>query len=89
MGDHSKCGINTMFNTGTVIGVFAALFGGDYHHTFVPSFSFGNPASGYEPYNFDKAIQTAQRVFHRRNKNLDETEQNILRKVYDNTFGKD
>lgn len=86
MGDHSKCGINSMFNTGTVVGVYAALFGGDYHRNFVPSFSFGNPHIGYSPYNFERAIATAERVFHRRNKILDQTEQNILRKVYDMTF---
>lgn len=40
MGDHSKCGINTMFNTGTVVGVSANIFGSGFPRNFVPSFSW-------------------------------------------------
>lgn len=85
MGDHSKCGINTMFNTGTVVGVNATLFGSDFHPKFVPSFSFGSPAAYYEKHDFQKAAQTAKLVMARRHKDFDSVEQNLLKKVYDIT----
>ena len=83
MGDHSKCGINSMFNTGTVVGVGAALFGTGFHPKFVPSFSFGSPGNLYETHDFGKFLTTAQTVMARRHKILDEIEQNLLKKVYD------
>jgi len=81
MGDHSKCGINTMFNTGTVVGVCANIFGGDFPPKFIPSFSWGGSA-GFIPYQLDKAFETAERVFERRHKVFDETEKGILKKVF-------
>lgn len=65
MGDHSKCGINTMFNTGTVVGVSANIFGSGFPRNFVPSFAWGG-ASGFTEYKVDKALATMQRVMERR-----------------------
>lgn len=88
MGDHSKCGINTMFNTGTVVGVCANIFGADFPPKFIPSFSWGG-ASGFTTYELDKAFETAARVFERRHKQFDETEKAILKKVFSITKGTD
>jgi UDP-N-acetylglucosamine diphosphorylase/glucosamine-1-phosphate N-acetyltransferase len=84
MGDHSKSGINTMFNTGTVVGVSANVFGGGFPRTFVPSYSWGG-ASGFIDYRIDKALEVAQRVMERRGLVLTEVEESILRTVYDLT----
>lgn len=82
MGDHSKCGINTMFNTGTVIGVNANVFGDGFQRNFVPSFAWGGK-SGYKQYLFDKAVQVARAVYKRRGMTFDETEEEILKAVFD------
>ncbi|MEI6853867.1 MAG: GlmU family protein [Bacteroidota bacterium] len=66
MGDHSKCGINTMFNTGTVVGVSANIVGHGFQRNFIPSFSWGSSMSGYTTYDVDKAIDVAKRVYERR-----------------------
>ena len=58
MGDHSKTGINSMLNTGTVIGVNVNLFGTGFPRNFIPSFSWGG-ANGFKIYNLNKAIQVA------------------------------
>jgi UDP-N-acetylglucosamine diphosphorylase/glucosamine-1-phosphate N-acetyltransferase len=84
MGDHSKCGINTMFNTGTVIGVSANIFGSGFPRNFVPSFSWGG-ASGFQVYKLHKVFEVASKVFERRKLDFDENEQNILSEVYDMT----
>lgn len=81
MGDHSKCGINTMFNTGTVVGVSANIFGSGFPRNFIPSYSWGG-AGGFTLYTFKKAIETAKIVMARRNLELDEIDQNILEEVY-------
>jgi UDP-N-acetylglucosamine diphosphorylase/glucosamine-1-phosphate N-acetyltransferase len=81
MGDHSKCSINTMFNTGTVVGVCANIYGGNFPPKFIPSFSWGG-AEGFTVYELDKAFETAGRVFERRHKQFDETEKAILKKVF-------
>lgn len=65
MGDHSKCGINTMFNTGTVVGVSCNIYGGDFPEKFIPSFSWGGK-NDLTSYQFDKAIDTAKRMMARR-----------------------
>ena len=65
MGDHSKSGINTMFNTGTVVGVCANIFGAAFPEKHIPSFSWGG-AEGFEPYQLEKACETAQRMMARR-----------------------
>ena len=77
MGDHSKAGINTMFNTGTVTGVFANIFGGDFPPTYIPSFSWGG-AKGFEKYILDKAVETAQSVMARRGIELSATDKEII-----------
>ena len=73
-----------MINTGTVVGVFSNLFGNDFPRKFVPSFSWGNK-KGFETYQLDKAIETANRVMGRRNKKLDETEAAILKHIFEET----
>jgi len=82
MGDHSKCGINTMFNTGTVVGVSANIFGSGFPRNFVPSFSWGG-ASGFVVYQTKKAYEVASKVFERRSLEFDETEQEILNHVFE------
>lgn len=84
MGDHSKCGINTMFNTGTVVGVSANIFGAGFPRNFVPSFSWGG-AAGITVYMTRKAFETARLVMSRRNIDFDEKEAAILQHVFDET----
>ncbi len=84
MGDHSKCGINTMFNTGTVVGVSANIFGSGFPRNFVPSFSWGG-AAGFTTYVTKKAFETARLVLSRRNIDFDETEQAILEHIFEET----
>lgn len=84
MGDHSKCGINTMFNTGTVVGVSANIFGSGFPRNFVPSFSWGG-ASGFTTYLTNKAFQTAKIVMTRRNVEFSEQDANILEHVFEET----
>jgi UDP-N-acetylglucosamine diphosphorylase/glucosamine-1-phosphate N-acetyltransferase len=81
LGDHSKCGINTMFNTGTVVGVSSNIFGGGFPRTFIPSFSWGG-ASGLTDYKIDKAFETAAKVMERRGLVLDAQEKSILTHIY-------
>ncbi len=82
MGDHSKCGINTMFNTGTVVGVSANIFGSGFPRNFIPSFSWGG-ASGFVVYQTKKAFEVAGKVFERRGLEFDEKEQKILNHVFE------
>jgi UDP-N-acetylglucosamine diphosphorylase/glucosamine-1-phosphate N-acetyltransferase len=84
MGDHSKCGINTMFNTGTVVGVSANIFGAGFPKNHIPSFSWGG-AQGITEYNFDKAAETATLVMERRHKAFDQIESQILAEVFELT----
>lgn len=86
MGDHSKCGINTMFNTGTVVGVSTNLFGAGFPRNFVPSFSWGG-AAGYTTYQLPKVFEVASKVMERRNKAFDSVEQSILAHVFELTKG--
>jgi UDP-N-acetylglucosamine diphosphorylase/glucosamine-1-phosphate N-acetyltransferase len=81
MGDHSKCGINTMFNTGTVVGVSANIFGAGFPRNFIPSFTWGGPQGSTE-YHLEKASETARLVMARRNKKFDGAEQEIFTKVF-------
>lgn len=81
MGDHSKCSINTMFNTGTVVGVAANIFGGDFPPKHVPSFSWGG-SSGSVEYDLSKALMTAERVMARRSLPLREATRNMLTEVF-------
>ncbi|MEO0471752.1 MAG: glucose-1-phosphate thymidylyltransferase, partial [Bacteroidota bacterium] len=82
MGDHSKCGINTMFNTGTVVGVSANIFGTGYPRNFIPSFAWGGIQST-RTYRLDKALETAEIVMPRKGKALDQQEKSILGHVYE------
>ena len=82
MGDHSKAGINTMFNTGTVVGIACNIFGAGYQKNFIPSFSWGGSDSSYKTHRIDKVIETANLVMQRRGKELDETDIEILKHVF-------
>lgn len=84
MGDHSKCGINTMFNTGTVVGVSANIFGAGFPRNFIPSFSWGG-SQGSMTYKTVKAFEVAAVVMKRRNIDFSETDQAILEKVFEMT----
>lgn len=84
MGDHSKCGINTMFNTGTVVGVSANVFGTGFPRNFIPSFSWGG-AAGFTTYLTKKAFETARIVLSRRNMEFDEKEAAILEHIFEET----
>jgi UDP-N-acetylglucosamine diphosphorylase/glucosamine-1-phosphate N-acetyltransferase len=81
MGDHSKCGINTMFNTGTVVGVSANIFGAGFPRNFIPSYSWGGP-QGFKTYNIDKAIKVAHAVMGRRSLVLSQEDEKILRYIH-------
>ncbi len=81
MGDHSKSGINTMFNTGTVVGVSANIFGDGFPRNFIPSFSWGGP-QGYMVYTPEKALKTAEIVYNRRGFPLPETDKKILNHIF-------
>lgn len=84
MGDHSKCGINTMFNTGTVVGVGALVFGEGYPRNFIPSFSWGGSA-GFSTFALDKFEETARIVAERRGVAWSETDQKIIERIFDLT----
>jgi UDP-N-acetylglucosamine diphosphorylase/glucosamine-1-phosphate N-acetyltransferase len=81
MGDHSKCSINTMFNTGTVVGVSCNLFGAGFHRNFIPSFTWGSP-QGYTHFAFEKATEVAEIMMGRRGLELRSEEKEILLHLY-------
>nr|WP_068892353.1 putative sugar nucleotidyl transferase [Pedobacter panaciterrae] len=84
MADHAKCGINTMFNTGTVAGVSANIFGPGFPRNFIPDFAWGG-AHGFEVYSLNKMFETAIKVYERRNLEFNTIEQNILTQVFEDT----
>lgn len=84
MGDHSKCGINTMFNTGTVVGVSANIFGSGFPRNFVPSFSWGGHA-GFTTFLTNKAFEVAEVVMSRRGIGLTQQDKDILEHIFDET----
>ncbi|MFW6138584.1 MAG: GlmU family protein [Spirochaetota bacterium] len=84
MGDHSKTGINTMFNTGTVVGVMCNIFGEGFPPKFIPSFGWGGK-SGLHTHELEKAIQTAGKVMQRRKKELTPAQQRLLKKIFEIT----
>ncbi len=84
MGDHSKCGINTMFNTGTVVGVSANIFGSGFPRNFIPSFSWGG-SGGMTTYKTIKAFEVAEVVMERRNIEFTNDEKAILEQIFDET----
>jgi len=81
MGDHSKCGINTMFNTGTVVGVSANIFGSGFPDKYIPSFFWGGSDES-EMFIIDKAIELATKVMARRNIVFTENDKNVLIHLY-------
>ncbi|HYF66794.1 MAG TPA: GlmU family protein [Ohtaekwangia sp.] len=81
MGDHSKCGINTMFNTATVVDVCCSIFGAGYLRTYVPSFSWGG-AEGFATNQLNKVLETAERVMSRRNVPLSDVDKEILSHIF-------
>ena len=83
IGDHSKCGINTMFNTATVIGVSTNVFGAGFPDKYVPSFRWGG-GNEFVPFKFDKAIEYANNMMARRGCHLSEEEVSILKHIADN-----
>ena len=85
MGDHSKCAINTMFNTGTVVGVNANIFGSGFQRNFIPSFTWGGTA-GHTNYDLKKAVEVAELVYARRHRNMDDVEKDLLSSVYNLTL---
>ena len=85
MGDHSKCGINTMFNTGTVIGVSSNIYGHGYQRNYIPSFAWGG-TTGLKSYDMEKAIEVAEKMYQRRNIVMSQQDKEILRNVYTQTL---
>lgn len=84
MGDHSKCGINTMFNTGTVVGVATNIFGSGFPRNFIPSFQWGG-ANGFVTHLPKKAYETARIAMARRDIELSEQDQAILDHIFEET----
>jgi UDP-N-acetylglucosamine diphosphorylase/glucosamine-1-phosphate N-acetyltransferase len=84
MADHAKCGINTMFNTGTVIGVSANIFGDGFPPKFIPDFAWGG-SEGFSEYNPEKALETIRRVYERRKLKLSTQETMLLNAIFQKT----
>jgi len=82
MGDHTKCGINTMFNTGTVAGVSANIFGEGFPRNFIPSFAWGGH-SGFQTFQIEKALDTARAMMGRRAQELPKEDEAILRHIFE------
>jgi UDP-N-acetylglucosamine diphosphorylase/glucosamine-1-phosphate N-acetyltransferase len=82
MADHTKCGINTMFNTGTVTGVSANIFGDGFPRNYIPSFAWGG-ASGFSTYQFEKAMATASKAMERRGLALTEVDKEIYKIIFE------
>lgn len=85
MGDHSKCGINTMFNTGTIVGVSSNIYGHGYQRNYIPSFAWGG-IMGLKSYDIDKAIEVAEKMYQRRNIVMSDEDKSILKNVYTQTL---
>ena len=84
MGDHSKSGIGTIFNSGTVVGVCCNVFGADYPPKGIPSFVWGG-SSGFVEHKFEAAVETARRVIERRGRELGERGEDMLQTVFEQT----
>ncbi len=85
MGDHSKCGINTMFNTGTVVGTCCNVYGGDFPPRYLPPFSWGGPSAGFTAYRLDKALEVAERVMGRRDTPFTDADRTLLTTLFEQT----
>ena len=84
IGDHSKSAINTMFNTGTVVGVSSNIYGGGFPSKYIPSFSWGG-ADSLTSYDLERSIEVAKRVMQRRKIEMSNSEESLFRKVFDLT----
>lgn len=84
MGDYTKAGISTMFNTGTVAGVCSNVYGGGFQDKYIPSFTWGGKAEGYQPYRFDKAVEVIQATMARKSLSLDDKDLEILKYIAEN-----
>ena len=84
MGDHTKCGRNTMFNTGTVAGFSANIYGGGFQDKFIPSFSWGGNGKT-TTYQLEKAIETAEKVMERRGIFLTDEDKSIFAAIHQQT----
>lgn len=84
MGDHSKCGINTMFNTGTVVGINCNIYGSGFPRNFIPSFSWGG-AAGFKTYKLEKAFEVNRTVMARRGMELSHKDERVLTHVFEKT----
>ncbi|AMP99435.1 Glucose-1-phosphate thymidylyltransferase [Pedobacter cryoconitis] len=84
MADHVKCGINTMFNTGTVVGVSANVFGSGYPKNFIPDFAWGG-SDNLAVYSLEKMFETAEKVYERKNVEFNQIEKDILSSIFDLT----
>jgi hypothetical protein len=84
LGDHSKSGINTMFNTGTVSGIMCNLYGANFLPKWIPSFSWGG-SEGFTEYNLEKALAVAKKVMQRRKVTLGEKEEALIRTIFEQT----
>jgi len=84
MADHTKCGINTMFNTGTVAGVSANIFGAGFPRNFIPSFSWGGTTK-LTTYGLNKALEVAELVMSRRHISLIQSDIDILTHIFQAT----
>lgn len=87
MGDHSKCAINTMFNTATLVDVSSNIFGEGFPKNYIPSFAWGG-SGGFTTYQIDKALDTAVRVMARRKVEMDDIERDILKHIFQSTSAK-
>jgi len=85
MGDHSKCGINTMFNTGTVVGTCCNVYGGDFPRRYLPPFSWGGPSTGFSTYRLSKALDVAERVMGRRDTPFTDADRALLSSLFKQT----
>jgi hypothetical protein len=86
MGDHVKTGIHTMFNTGTVVGVMASVFGSGVHPKRIPSFSWVDPG-GVREYDPQKALSDARKVMARRDRPLTPAQEKLLLAIFELTRG--
>ena len=84
MGDHSKCGINTMFNTGTVVGVSSNVYGGGFQRNFIPSFAWGG-TGGFMTYKMNKVKETISAVVTRKGFEFDDQEEKIMNHIFEIT----
>jgi UDP-N-acetylglucosamine diphosphorylase/glucosamine-1-phosphate N-acetyltransferase len=82
MGDFSRCSIHFTFNTATVVGICANLFGSGFPRTFLPSFSYGG-AQGLKTHAFDKALEANAAMMERRGQLLTEIDTAILAEVFE------